>query len=412
MNKGNQIAERHPLEPEELMGYLDGELPLERAAETAAHLEHCRECQSIAADLQGVSRRLMVWRVEAGNDAGMPQKIVAALEERGRTPERGRWNTGLRRHHVFWISQLPRWVWVSGFAAAVLAVLMIFPTYRATRTRQFQAVREVAEEGKGTVGKLIMHDELDQTKETEGRSAPPPPPPRSKAATPQGPMIVRTAGLTLVTKEFEKTRTELELILRLHGGYVGQLGVSAPANSGRTLNATLRIPSGQLDSALAELKKLGRVENESQSGEEITQRYVDLQARLANARNTEQQLTDILRNRTGKLSDVLEVEQELDRVRGEIEEMEAERKNLAHQVDFATLTLTLTEQYEQQLQAVPVSTSTRLWNAAVEGYASMVEGLVSVMLFLFSVGPSLLLWGAVLFFPIRVIWRKLRTRAA
>ncbi len=135
-------------------------------------------------------------------------------------------------------------------------------------------------------------------------------------------------------------------------------------------------------------------------------------ARLANARNTEQRLTDLLRNRTGKLSDVLEVEQEVDRVRGEIEQMEAERKNMANQVSFATLNATITEDYQAQLQVVPPSTSTRLGNAAVEGYRSMVDGVLSLALFLLSNGPSLLLWGAVLFMPARLVWKRVRRSLA
>jgi Domain of unknown function (DUF4349) len=174
----------------------------------------------------------------------------------------------------------------------------------------------------------------------------------------------------------------------------------------------LRVPAEQLDATLAEVKSLGRVESENQGGQDVTSQYVDLQARLANARNTEQRLTDLLRNRTGKLSDVLEVEQELDRVRGEIEQMEAQRKTMANQVSFATLNTTITEDYQAQLQVVPPSTSTRLGNAAIEGYRSMVDGVVSLALFLLSIGPSLLLWGAVLFFPLRILWKKVRRSLA
>src|SRR5207244_6742889 len=127
------------------------------------------------------------------------------------------------------------------------------------------------------------------------------------------------------------------------------------ADAGRSIDAVLRLPADQLDSALAELKKMGRVESESQKGDDVTQQYVDLQARLTNARNTEQRLTDLLRRRTGKLSDVLEVEQEVARVRGEIEQMEAERKTMSNQISFATLSLNIAEDYKAQLQVVPPS---------------------------------------------------------
>ena len=223
-----------------------------------------------------------------------------------------------------------------------------------------------------------------------------------------GPMIIRSAQLSLITKEFDKARANLEAILKRHRGYVGELKAGGGTGSGRALTATLRVPADQLDATLTEVKTLGRVESESQSGQDVTSQYVDLQARLANARNTEQRLTDLLRHRTGKLSDVLEVEKELDRVRGEIEQMEAERKNMSNQVSYATLNATIAEDYKAQLQVVPPSTSTRLSNAAIEGYRSMADGVVSLALFLLSNGPSLLLWGALLFLPARFVWKKVR----
>lgn len=227
-----------------------------------------------------------------------------------------------------------------------------------------------------------------------------------------GPMIIRTAELSLITKEFDKARANLEAILKRHGGYVGELKVNDATGSGRALTATLRVPADQLDAMLAEVKALGRVDSESQSGQDVTSQYIDLQARLSNARNTETRLTDLLRDRTGKLSDVLAVERELDRVRGEIEQMEAERENMANQVGFATLNATITEEYKAQLQVVPPSTSTRLGNAAVEGYRSMADGVVSLALFLLSTGPSLLLWAVILFFPARAVWKRVRRSSA
>jgi hypothetical protein len=138
----------------------------------------------------------------------------------------------------------------------------------------------------------------------------------------------------------------------------------------------------------------------------VTAQYVDLEARLGNSRQTEQRLADLLRNRTGKLSDVLEVEQEISRVRGEIEQMEAERKNLSKQVSYATLSATITEDYKAELEVVPPSTPTRLANAAIDGYRSMVDGIVSLALFLLSTAPTLILWGGIIFLLCRLIWRK------
>jgi Domain of unknown function (DUF4349) len=95
-----------------------------------------------------------------------------------------------------------------------------------------------------------------------------------------------------------------------------------------------------------------------------------------------------------------------------IEQMEAEKKNLANQVIFSTITATVREDYPAQSQVVPATTFGRLHNAAVQGYRDMVEGLVSTALFLLSYGPSLLLWGGLLFFPARGLWRRARRKFA
>jgi hypothetical protein len=223
-------------------------------------------------------------------------------------------------------------------------------------------------------------------------------------------MIVRTAALELTVQDFGKARGRLDEILARHRGYLGGLQISTPSNHGRVLNGVLRVPVGQMDSALIELKSLGRVDAESQNGEEVTAQYVDLQARLANSRNTEQRLTEVLQQRTGKLSDVLEVETEIARVRGEIESMEAERKSMATQVSFATLNVTLTEDYKPQLQTVPPTTFRQFRNSAVEGYESMAAGVIAIVNAMLYYGPSILLWAALAFFPLRSVWRRVAAR--
>ena len=55
----------HPIEPEELMAYLDGELTTDRATAAAAHLGECAECQNLVAELRSVSQNLKTWKVEA-----------------------------------------------------------------------------------------------------------------------------------------------------------------------------------------------------------------------------------------------------------------------------------------------------------------------------------------------------------
>lgn len=425
----------HPIEPEELMAYLDGELSTDRAAETAAHLGECAECQSLVADLRGVSHTLKAWEV-GQPQSHLPQPIASALSERN--PERGRvaGSRVLTRRKMFGV----RWQtaeWIGALAVVFLVVVGTVRFIGGNADNVFSTVSEDSRPAEHLDAQTRVHNQRPSTGVVAGlaknandtptelreqtiesyyvtpdqqrkSAAKEPPVAGTTVALANGPMVIRNAQLSLITKEFDKARAALEATLKRHRSYLGEMKVGGLTGSGRTLSATLRVPADQLDATLVELKTLGRVESESQTGQDVTSQYVDLQARLANARNTEQRLIDLLRNRTGKLSDVLEVEQEVDRVRGEIERMEAERKNMSNQVSFATLNATITEDYKAQLQVVPPSTSTRLSNAAVEGYKSMVEGVVSLVLFLLSSGPSFLFWGALLFFPARLVWKRVR----
>jgi hypothetical protein len=224
----------------------------------------------------------------------------------------------------------------------------------------------------------------------------------------QGPMVARTASLTIVVKDFAASRASVEQIVRQFGGYIGELTTESPKGSAQTLTATLRIPAPQLDVALMQLKALGRVEQETQGGEEVSEQHADLVARLKNARATEQRLLDVLRQRTGKVGDILQVEQEIANTRQQIEQMEAEQKGLEKRVEYGTVQLKATEDYKEELNLTPPSTLTSLHNAATNGYRTLIESLLGVVLWFASYAPVLAFWTLVLFWPARLLWRRIR----
>lgn len=418
----------HPVEQEELMAYLDGELPIERAASAAIHLQECRECQILAAELKSISESLTAWEVEP-IEPEMSADLGKALDE-PRKPdapdsEKGSWLDGWRSRSI------GPWAGVAwagaGAVALIVAMIVSFPRaerFVAPTGEHVAALPRSAEEanavrsGGGDRDRLTLYSLAPMAADTTSqlssvdRAVHVTPKADTNSATerPAAPMILRTAQLTVVTPNLDQARAGMDRIVQKYSGYIGELTFSAPAEGPRKLTATVRVPASQLDVALAELKTLGRVAAESQSGQDVTAQYVDLEARLSNSRNTEQRLIELLRQRTGKLSDVLEVETQLSSVREEIERMEGERRMLAKQVAFASLTATVTEEYKAPAHALPDSTGTRFRNAAVDGYQSVIDFVIGVALFLVSEGPMLLLWIAILFLPARYAWRKWRSR--
>ena len=395
----------HPISAEELMAYLDGELPAGRSAEAEKHLALCRQCQAVAADFQSVSRRLAEWEVRFEND-GLPAEVRRALEYRTeRTRNRGAF-------------RVQAWMWA---CAPLVLVAILLPMWQhrrdissldnldqngrlaaataiaphALRADRFSAVANGADRQAGSAGFLAA----------DGTAVPD----KLPATTPTGPLIVRTAEFTLTANDFPSVRDRINQLLAARQGYVADLQVSTPADAPRSLTANLRVPAAQLDGFLLDLKQLGRVRNESQRGEDVTQQVVDVDARLNNLRTTEARLIEILRTRTGKLADVLQVEEQIDRTRGEIETAEAEQKSLARRIAFATVHLEVNELFKASLRVDHAPVLTRLRNAVVAGIDTLGGGVLSVLLWLLSAGPSLLVLAAVLFWPVRVLWKRTRS---
>jgi len=415
----------HPYEQEEVMAYLDGELSADRASGVAAHLRECAECAELAEQMRGVSIHLTNWSVEpapatlanglesARKDRALPKVnrrggIAAWLDGRF-APLRGRWILGA----------------VSAAAVALLLLVVGVQNSRkesnatalsyrkATESKRSMAPGPPPAHGNASQMAAELYRERAQMSESLEVN-----PEANVAAQPalalpmNGPMIARTASVSVIVKDFGPVEATVKAIALRHNGYIASLNTASPQDSARTLSATLQIPSAQLESAVAELKQLGRVEQETQSGEEVTKEFTDRAARLKNARATEQRLLDVLREHTGKVKDILEAEQEIARVRGEIEQMEADQRALQTRIDFATVQLSVQEEYKASLQSAPPSTARRLRNAAVEGYRSLVESVIGIGVFALQAVPILLLWGIILFIPTRWMWKRFRRTAA
>jgi hypothetical protein len=91
--------------------------------------------------------------------------------------------------------------------------------------------------------------------------------------------------------------------------------------------------------------------------------------------------------------------------------MEARQKQLEHRVDFATIDLSLAEEYQAQIGSPSPSIATRFHNAFVDGYQSAVESVVGILVFFAEYGPSAMIWLA-LFSPLAWYLRRRWTLAA
>ena len=156
-------------------------------------------------------------------------------------------------------------------------------------------------------------------------------------------MIIRNGSASVQVDSLELAIAAVQKLAATFGGYVGNTALSAGENQLRSATLELKSPSARYDDALSGLTPIGKVESVSSNAEDVGEEFVDVSARVANARRLEDRLVVLLATRTGKLEDVLAVERELARVREEIERYEGRLRFLKTRVATSTLTVTVHE---------------------------------------------------------------------
>jgi hypothetical protein len=174
--------------------------------------------------------------------------------------------------------------------------------------------------------------------------APPPQAPRPGTADSAiSTMLIRRGDVSVRVDSLEPAMEALRRLAASLGGTVGNVSITAGEFTVRSATLELRIPAPRFDEAMGGLAPIGKVEHSSVTAEDVGEEYVDVRARVANARRLETRLIDLLATRTGKLEDVLAVERELARVREEIERNEGRMRWLGARVATSTVSVTVSE---------------------------------------------------------------------
>ena len=168
-------------------------------------------------------------------------------------------------------------------------------------------------------------------------------PSESLAATDENRKLVRNAQVEIEVISFDEAVQKITGFAHEDRGYVATSSSDKQANGKLRGQVIVKVLPAHLDRFLSKLRGLGEVKNQTLGTEDVTKQYFDTDSRLKNARVMETRLVDILKTKTGKVSELLEVERELGRVRQQIEEMQGALKYMDAQVQFATVTITLAE---------------------------------------------------------------------
>lgn len=202
--------------------------------------------------------------------------------------------------------------------------------------------------------------------------------------------VIMTAELSLTVKSVTAAQEKITDISRLEGGFVSGANTMSNDDGTKSGSVTIRTPEARFNDTMKKMKALGKVDSETITGEDVTEEFVDLDARLRNLKREEESFLDVLKM-AHKVGEILQVEAELGRVRGEIEQVTGRIKYLKDRTALATITVQLSEKaaVASPGQWTLSDTAKNAWNALLK----TVRALLGMAIWLAVFSPIVLLAG-------------------
>jgi len=202
--------------------------------------------------------------------------------------------------------------------------------------------------------------------------------------------IIYDSNISLIVESFDDVSAMVVELTEQCDGFIAS--VSLYGDSGDQLSGTwtIRLPVEQYRRFLDSAGSLGEINSKTEQTREVTAEFYDIEARIRNKQTEEKRLFSLLEERTGKLDEILAVEKEISRVRGEIEQMQGQLRVFADLTAFSTVTLQISEVRNY----VPLESPSfqvqiaREWQSTVDNLTSAGQSLVLTTI---HVGPWLLI---------------------
>ncbi len=230
------------------------------------------------------------------------------------------------------------------------------------------------------------------------------------AGEPADRKIVRNADLTLETESPTEGLRKITGAAESHGGFIvtsefKQNPVAAGAKPNQSVTVVARVPAAQFASALEQIRNAGdRVASEKVSGQDVSEEYLDVEARLRNKKALEGQFLEIMKQ-AHKVEDALDVQTQLADVRTEIERLEGRRRFLENQAALSTITTTL-----QMPQPIVATTTIGFGTTIKRAFGDAVDTAASIILFVIQAVIVLIPIAVFFGLPGWFLWRALRRR--
>jgi hypothetical protein len=223
-------------------------------------------------------------------------------------------------------------------------------------------------------------------------------------------MIIKTGTMGIEVEKYDDAALKVNEIAKKYGGYVSNTTSSQNSSGKKQGTLTLKVPADKYEALVAETGMLGKVMSQNINANDVTEQYVDLEARLKTQKELEQRLIKLLAEKTARLTDVVEVEQKLASVRQVIESIDGKMRYMRNQSEMSTLTLSLYE------PAILVTSSGggffyelgQSVKKGLRGFTDILAGMITVFIALLPV----IILVIVIYWIIRKIIKKRRQKTS
>ena len=234
----------------------------------------------------------------------------------------------------------------------------------------------------------------------------------SPAAAPEpggawGRRIIRQAALEVELDDVDRAIARLTDLVEASGGYIADTQVHSDEKGVARATVTAYVPPGAFGRALGDLERIGHLRTRRVSGQDVSEEFVDLEARVRNFERHEAQLLSFM-GKAQKVSDLVSLENELARVRGEIERLSGRIRFLRARTEMAGIQVSL---IRGTAPAPTESTWTRAWIQVRQAFVAGWKAAFEVAVGLAAVAAQL----SPMFVPAALGWalyRRLRRPAA
>ncbi len=229
--------------------------------------------------------------------------------------------------------------------------------------------------------------------------------------------IIRNGSINLSVKDTRETILEIRAMVEEAGGMISNSYVYEMREGQYAADLTLRVPEKRFEAIMDQLEEYGKATNVQTGLDDITMQYVDLESRLNNQKAQEARLVEILKM-AETVEEVLEVERELSRVRGDIEAMTARLTTLKDQVSYATIHVSMREETipTEQISPGAFDNLGERIMAALIGSINFILNAASILLVVFfALLPVMILFALIaliIWLIVRAIIKRNRRKQA